>query len=77
MSGLKFNEFEFLSEKELERVSRETLAYWSDSVPVLSNGCDEEHTIAPFEFENNPNVLGFEKDFDKKGRLLGIDGLPV
>lgn len=77
MSGLKFNEFEFLSEKELERVSRETLAYWSDSVPVLNNGYDQEHIIAPVELENNPNVLGFERDFDKDGRLLGIDGLPV
>lgn len=72
-----FNEYEFLSQEELKSVSRETLAYWSDSVPVLSNGYDQEHIIAPLELENNPNVLGFEKDFDWKGRLLGIDGLPV
>lgn len=72
-----FNEYEFLSEKELESVSRETLAYWSDTAPVRSYGCDEEHTIAPLEFEDNPNVLGLEKDYDMEGRLLGIDGLPV
>lgn len=72
-----FNEYEFLSQEELKSVSRETLAYWSDSVPVLSNGYDKEHIIAPVEFENSPNALGFDKDFDKKGRLLGIDGLPV
>ena len=72
-----FNEFEFLSQEELEMVSRETMAYWSDSVPVLSNGYDQEHIIAPIELEDNSNVLGFNKDFDKDGRLLGIDGLPI
>lgn len=72
-----FNENEFFSQEEFESVSRETLAYWSDSVPVMNHGYDQEHIIASVEFENNPNVLGFEKDFDKKGRLLGIDGLPV
>ena len=71
-----FNEFEFLSQEELKEVSRETMAYWSDTAPVRG-GYDEEHIIAPFELENNPNVLGFEKDFDNEGRLLGIDGLPV
>ena len=77
MSGLKINEFEFLSQEEFDSVSRETLAYWSDSVPVLSNGYDREHIIAPFELEDTSNVLGLNKDFDGKGRLLGIDGLPV
>lgn len=72
-----FNEFEFLSEKELKQVSRETMAYWSDTIPVLDCGYDQEHTIAPLEFEDNPNVLGFNKDYDMEGRLLGIDGLPV
>ena len=72
-----FDEYEFLSEKELKSVSRETLAYWNDAIPVLSKGYDREHIIAPVELENNPNVLGFERDFDKDGRLLGIDGLPV
>ena len=75
--GFKFNEFEFLSEKELEQVSRETMAYWSDTIPGLDCGYDREHIIAPIEFENSPNVLGLERDFDRKGRLLGIDGLPV
>jgi len=72
-----FNENEFFSQEEFEKVSRETLAYWSDSVPVLNSGYDQEHIIAPFELENSSNVLGLEKDYDREGRLLGIDGLPV